>query len=161
MNAPLEGPPETAPGEPAATKRERVCFLCTRNSARSLIAETFMRRLAGDRFEVLSAGLRSAEVHPLTRRVLEEKGFDTSQLHSKGVETVMGRLGINYAIVVCEEAEAACPRIYPFAMQTLYWPFPDPATAPGDEQRQLEAFRDVRDHIEVRIKSWLSERQTR
>lgn len=97
------GPEQSAE---SGSPRKRVLFLCTRNSARNLIAEALVRQIAGDRFEVLSAGLRSGEVHPLTRQVLEEKGIDTSELRSKGVETVMGRVGITYAIVVCEEAEA-------------------------------------------------------
>lgn len=132
-------------------------FLCTRNSARSLMAEAFVRHLAGDRYEVLSAGLRPGEVHPLTRKVLEEVGVDTSDLRSKGVETVMGRVGITYAIVVCEEAEMVCPRIYPFAVQTLRWPFEDPAATTGSEAARIVKFRDVRDQIERRVRSWLTE----
>lgn len=137
--------------------RGRVLFLCTRNSARSLMAEALVRQLAGGRFEVLSAGLRPSEVHPLTRRVLEEKGINTSGLRSKGLETIIGRVGIRYAIMVCEEAEMACPRIYPFAVQTIRWPFEDPAAAPGDECARLAKFREVRDTIERRLRSWLTE----
>lgn len=157
MNALLEGPRDTFAEKPTQKEPERICFLCTRNSARSLIAETLMRHLAGDRFEVLSAGLRPGEVHPLTLRVLEEKRFATDHLRSKGVETVMGRVGVRYAVIVCEEAEATCPRIYPFATQTLRWPFPDPAAVSGDEEDQLRAFRDVRDQIERRIRAWLAD----
>lgn len=135
--------------------RIRVCFLCTRNSARSLIAEALLRHLAGDRFEVLSAGMNPGEVHPFTRRVLEEAGIDPSPLHSKGIETVMGRVGITYAIVVCGANEAPCPRVYPFAVHTLFWPFQDPSAEP-DERAQLAKFREVRDEIGSRIRSWLS-----
>ena len=121
------------------------------------MAEAITRSLAGDRFEVLSAGLNPGEPNPLTLRVLEEKGLDTSQLRSKGVETVMGRVGIRYAIMVCEEAEASCPAIYPFATQTLRWPFPDPAGAAGSEEQRLGKFREVRDSIERRVRTWLAE----
>lgn len=150
---------QAGPGPSAenVVPRKRVLFLCTHNSARSLMAEASVRRIAGDRFEVLSAGLRPGEVHPLTRRVLEETGVDTSQLRSKGVETVMGRVGITYAIVVCEESEMVCPRIYPFAVQTLRWPFEDPAAATGSEAARLAKFREVRDNIERRIRAWLAD----
>jgi arsenate reductase len=146
-----QGIPEPRSGENVAS-RKRVLFLCTHNSARSLMAEAFVRLLAGDRFEVMSAGLRPGEVHPLTLQVLEEAG-----LRSKGVETVMGRVGITYAIVVCEEAEMVCPRIYPFAVQTLRWPFEDPAAATGSEAARLAKFREVRDKIERRIRDWMAD----
>jgi arsenate reductase (thioredoxin) len=136
---------------------DRICFLCTRNSARSLMAEAITRSLAGDRFEVLSCGLSPGEPNPLTLRVLGERGLDTSQLRSKGIDTIMGRVGIRYAIMVCEEAEASCPAIYPFATQTLRWPFPDPAAASGSEEERLAKFREVRDSIERRVRSWLAE----
>jgi arsenate reductase (thioredoxin) len=147
----------TQSADPGQTQSARVLFLCTHNSARSLMAEALVRHLAGERFEVLSAGLRPGDVHPLTRRVLEERGIDTSTLRSKGLETIMGRIGIKYAIMVCEEAEMACPRIYPFAVQTLRWPFEDPAAATGNEATQLAKFREVRDTIERRLRSWLTE----
>lgn len=137
-------------------KLERVLFLCTRNSARSLMAEELLRRIASDRFEVLSAGLQPGEVHPLTRQVLGEIGIDPSGLRSKGLDKIMGRLGIKYAIVVCQEAEMACPRIYPFAVQTIRWPFEDPASG-GNEEELLARFRAVRDSIEWRIRCWLKE----
>jgi len=143
--------------EPQSRERERVLFLCTHNAARSQIAEAFLRRYGGERFEALSAGLAPGEVHPLTRRVLEELGIETSGLKAKGLETIMGRVGIKYAIVVCEEAEAACPRIFPFAVQTLRWPFEDPARSRGSEDAQLLKFREVRDKIEDRVRSWLTD----
>lgn len=136
---------------------DRICFICTRNSARSLMAEAITRSLAGGRFEVLSCGLNPGEPNPLALRVLEERGLDVSQLRSKGIDTVMGRVGIRYAIMVCEDAEASCPAIYPFAMETLRWPFPDPATAPGSEEQRLAKFREIRDSIERRLRSWLAE----
>ena len=137
--------------------QERVLFLCTHNAARSLMAEALLRHVAKDYFEVLSAGLEPADVHPLTKRVLAEVGVDTSPLRSKGIERIMGRVAIKYAIVVCEESEMACPRIYPFAMQTLRWPFKDPAAVGGSEDARLAAFRTVRDEIERKIRAWLAE----
>lgn len=158
MNPPLHRhEPAQQSHEGVEAERDRILFLCTHNSARSLMAEALVRHLAGERFEVLSAGLRPGDVHPLTRQVIEEMGIDTSGLRSKGLESVMGRIGIKYAIVVCEEGEMECPRIYPFAVQTLRWPFEDPAAEAGDEATRLAKFRAVRDSIERRVRAWLKE----
>lgn len=139
-----------------ADDRERVLFLCTANSARSQMAEALLRRRAGDRFEVLSAGLSPREIHPLTIRVLEEIGLDTGALRAKGIDEFLGKVAINHAVVVCEKAQASCPRLYPFAMQTLYWPFEDPAAFEGSEDARLRKFREVRDQIDGRIGNWLA-----
>lgn len=64
---------------------------------------------------------------------------------------------VDYAIVVCEQAQQSCPRIFPFASHTLYWPFPDPAAFEGDESERLERFREVRDWIGARIQQWLDD----
>jgi arsenate reductase len=98
----------------------RVLFLCTHNAARSQMAEAFLHHYAGDRFEVLSAGLVPTQVHPLTRQVLTETGLDPSRLRAKGLKDVLGRVRIHYAIIVCDQAEEDCPHLYPFALQTLY-----------------------------------------
>ena len=93
----------------------RVLFLCTQNAARSQMAEAFLRHYAGDRFEVLSAGLAPTQVHPLTRQVLTETGLDPRALRAKGLNDFLGRVSIHYAIIVCAQAEADCPRLYPCA----------------------------------------------
>lgn len=134
-----------------------VLFLCTGNSARSLMAEALLRALAGDRYEVHSAGLEPSRVHPLTVQVLQELGIDTSSLRSKGVETFLGRTRPHHAIIVCERAAASCPRIYPFAAETLTWPFDDPAAFAGTGEERLAKFRAVRDQIAARLEDWLSQ----
>jgi arsenate reductase len=95
-------------------------------------------------------------VNPLTLRVLEEKGLDTSGLTSKSTMELLGRTRVHYAIIVCDKAQQSCPRIQPFAGQTLYWPFPDPAAATGSEAERLAIFREVRDEIEAKIAEWLA-----
>ena len=135
-----------------------VLFLCTGNSARSQMAEALLRHFAGERFDAYSAGLRpAAEVHPLTLRVLEENGIDTKGLRPKGTDLFLGKVSIRYAIIVCEKASQACPRIYPFALQTLYWPFEDPAVFEGGASERLRKFREIRDQIESRVRAWISE----
>jgi len=134
----------------------RVLFLCTQNAARSQIAEVFLRHYAGDRFEVLSAGLAPTQVHPLTRQVLTATGLDPRALRAKGLNDFLGRVSIHYAIIVCNQAEADCPRLYPFALQTLYWPFDDPTQAAGSREECLRTFRNVRDQIAHRVRAWLA-----
>jgi arsenate reductase len=136
--------------------RERVLFVCTGNSARSIMGEAVLRSLAGDRFEVYSAGMEPKGVNPLTLRVLKERGFDTTGLRSKDTMEFLGQMRVHHAIIVCDKAQQSCPRIQPFAMETLYWPFADPAAATGSEEEKLEVFRDVLGQIEDRIGLWLA-----
>ena len=137
--------------------RQRVLFLCAHNAARSQMAEAFLRHHGGERFEALSAGLEPTEVHPLTLRVLEEEGIDTTALRVEGLERYLAKTTVHYAIVVCEKTQEKCPRLYPFAQQTLYWPFEDPSAFQGSSVEQLEKFREVRDQIEDRVLAWLKE----
>jgi protein-tyrosine-phosphatase/DNA-binding transcriptional ArsR family regulator len=139
----------------APVARPRVLFLCSRNSARSQMAEAILRREAGERFEVHSCGLRPDAIHPMTLRVLEEVGLDTSSLRSKDLSDYLGKLSIHHAVIVCETANDHCPKLHPFALHRHYWPFPDPVAAEGTEAERLEAFRTVRDDIEQRIRVWL------
>ncbi len=132
-----------------------VLFVCTHNAARSQIAESLLRKCAGDRFEVASAGFHPTDVHPLTRQVLAEVGIDGSDLRAKGTREFLGKVAVRSAIIVCARAEAECPRIYPFAMETLHWVFDDPARFEGSPELQLAKFRHVRDEIDSRIQAWL------
>ena len=121
------------------------------------MAEALLRHHAGDRFEVCSAGLEPTAIHPLTLRVLEELGIATSELRAEGLETYMAKMSVQYAIVVCERTQAQCPRLYPFARETLYWPFEDPAAFAGTPTQTLGKFREVRDQVDERLQSWLHE----
>jgi arsenate reductase (thioredoxin) len=86
-------------------RKQKVLFLCTQNSARSQMAEGFLRHLAGDRFEVYSAGYEVGdEIHPYATEVMEEVGIDISDQYPKGLKTYMGRMGFNYSIIVCARA---------------------------------------------------------
>ena len=120
------------------------------------MAETLLRKHAGNCFEACSAGLTPTQVNPLTIRVLEEVGIDTSTLYAKGTNEFLGKVAIRYAIVVCDKAQQSCPRLYPFALNNLYWPFEDPAIFQGSQQEKLEKFREVRDQIEEKLFHWLA-----
>ena len=135
--------------------KQRVLFLCTHNAARSQMAEAFLHKHGGERFDVASAGLEPTAVHPMTIRVMNEVGLDISGQQVKGLDGFLGKTTVQIAIIVCESAQKNCPRIYPFAIQRLYWPFEDPAACNGTDAEQLQKFRDVRDQIEVKILEWL------
>lgn len=135
--------------------RERVLFVCTGNSARSQMAEALLRHRAGDRFESFSAGTEPKGLNPLTVKALEEIGVSTDGLWSKSTREYLGKVQMNYAIIVCDSAQQSCPSIQPFAHNTLFWPFDDPAAAIGTEPEKLALFRRVRDEIDASIRSWL------
>jgi arsenate reductase (thioredoxin) len=136
------------------SEKIRVLFLCTGNSARSQMAEALLTKMAGDRFDVFSAGLEPKDVHPMTIRALDEIGIDWSQARSKTLNEYLGKIHFGYLITVCSRAEEKCP-IFPGMGQRLHWPFDDPAAVQGSEEQQLAAFRSVRDQIEVKIMAWL------
>ena len=92
--------------------KERVLFLCTGNSARSQMAEALLRKMAGDRFEVHSAGLDPSVIHPMTIQVLQEIGIDASGQYAKPLTTYLGKVHFSYLITVCSKAEQRCP-IFP------------------------------------------------
>lgn len=138
--------------------RTKVLFLCTGNSARSQMAEAFLRAYAGDQFEAYSAGVEPKGIHPYTRRVMEEVGLDLAGQHSKPVSDYMGRVHFGYLITVCAAAEADCPRAFPGMGRREHWEFEDPAAFQGTEDEKLQKFREVRDEIDRRVRRWLAER---
>ena len=77
------------------------------------------------------------------------------------LKPTLGRVSIRYAIIVCDQAEDDCPRLYPFALQTLYWPFDDPTQATGSMAERIHAFRTVRNQIQRRVEQWLEELERR
>jgi arsenate reductase len=136
--------------------KTRVLFLCTGNSARSQMAEAFLRKHGGERFEAYSAGLEPKGINPYTRRVLAEVGVDMAGQSSKDLSAYLGRQHFGYLITVCSNAEARCP-IFPGVGARLHWPFEDPAAVEGTDEEKLVAFRRVRDAIETRIIAWLGD----
>lgn len=134
----------------------RVLFLCTGNSARSQMAEALLRRHAGERFEVYSAGLEPKGIHPNTLRVLSEIGLDAEGQRSKHLDEYMGKLHFGYVITVCANAEERCPAVFPGMGRRLHWPFDDPAAATGSAAEKLAEFRRVRDEIDARLQAWLA-----
>ncbi len=135
--------------------KPRVLFLCYHNSARSQMAEGLLRDIAGDRFEVFSAGIEPTRVHPLAIKAMAERGIDISKQTSKSASDLLSE-HFSYIITVCDDAKEKCPT-FPGVAVRLHWPFEDPAKATGSEEEQLEVFRKVRDQIKDRIENWLKE----
>lgn len=135
---------------PEQQARRRVLFLCTHNSARSQMAEGLLRHLAGDRFEVMSAGTEATSVRPEATRAMAELGVDISGQSSKALERYLGET-FDYVVTVCDDANETCP-VFPGAKNRLHWSFRDPSRAEGSEEERLGAFRTVRDEIQDRIR---------
>jgi arsenate reductase len=142
--------------EPAMNKPV-VLFLCTGNSARSQMAEALLRHEAGEEFEVHSAGTEPKGVNPLAVKVMKEIGIDISKARSKHLREYLGRLPVRILIIVCSDAENSCPAIWPGALSRHFWPFEDPAAVQGSEAEKLDKFRQIRDEIHEKIRSWLEE----
>ena len=137
--------------------KQRALFICTHNSARSQMAEGLLRHLAGDRFEVFSAGTKATEVRPLAIKVMHEINIDISHQHSKTLERYLHE-PFDMVITVCDSAAEVCP-IFPGAVQCRHWSFEDPSRATGTEDEQLVVYRRIRDEIRVRIESELLAKQ--
>jgi arsenate reductase len=131
--------------------KQRVLFLCTGNSARSQMAEGILRHLAGDRFEVFSAGTKPNVVNPHAIEAMREIGVDISHHRSKHVNEYFGK-PMDTVITVCDNAKETCP-IFPGVKHQIHWSFEDPAAAEGTEEEKLAVFRTIRNEIFFRIKN--------
>ena len=137
----------------------KVLFLCIGNSARSQMAEAFLKKYGGGHYDAYSAGTEPKRINPYTERVIEEVGVSLRGQHSKHVREYMGKIHLAYVITLCGEAEKSCPTVFPGIGQRLHWSFEDPAAFTGSDDEKLIKFREVRDRIERRIKEWLMEQR--
>lgn len=136
--------------------KPRVIFICTGNSARSQMAEGLLRSLAGDHFDVFSAGTEpKGRILPEVQEVMREVGIDTSLQWSKSVMEYMGKVNFAHVVTVCADAEENCPVVFLNMGTHDHWPFDDPAKF--DEETRLTSTRRVRDQIEERLRTWLTE----
>ena len=139
-------------------KKRNVLFLCTGNSCRSQMAEGLLRHMAGERFEALSAGLEpNTEIHPSAIKVMAEIGIDIIVQQPKSVDVYLGRVMIHYLMIVCNKAQATCPRVWPGLPdeKRYYWPVDDPAVIQGTSEDQFAVFREVRNELQDKIEAWL------
>jgi len=127
----------------------RVLFVCTGNSARSIMAEALLRRHGSDRFEVHSAGTDPRGVNPLTLRVLADAGIDASWARSKSVNEFLGQR-FDYVISLCDRVREVCPE-FPGGPELIHWSIPDPARASGSDETTLPAFERTAAELCTRI----------
>ncbi|MCE9646634.1 MAG: arsenate reductase ArsC [Chloroflexi bacterium] len=138
--------------------KPKVLFLCTGNSARSQMAEGILRALAGEHFDVFSAGTEPrGAILPEVQTVMREAGIDISGQWPKSVMEYMGQVNFGYVITVCADAEENCPAVFLNMGIHEHWPFEDPAKFSGDAEARLASTRRVRDQIEERLRLWLKE----
>ena len=135
--------------------KRRILFLCTGNSCRSHMGEGWLRHLADDRAESLSAGAApTGYVHPMAIQVMQEAGVDISAQRSKSIEEFLDNPP-DSIIAVCDSAAANCP-VFPGGVERVNWPFDDPAHAEGTDEEKLSEFRRVRDEIRAKIDAELN-----
>jgi len=138
--------------------KPKVLFVCIHNSARSQMAEAFLKRQCGDTFEVHSAGIEPGKLNPVVVAAMQEAGIDVSGNKTKGVEEFL-KAGTQFAyvITVCDETSAErCP-VFPGVAQRLHWGFPDPSALPGTFGEKLVRTREIRDTIRAKVEAWCAE----
>jgi arsenate reductase len=138
---------------------KKVLFVCVHNSARSQMAEAFLKQMAGGRFAVESAGLEPGKLNPLAIEVMKEVGIDVSQNKTKSVfDFYKAGKQYDYVITVCDESQSgACP-VFPGKGERLHWGFDDPSGFQGTWEEKIEKTREVRDKIKLRVIEWLNEK---
>jgi arsenate reductase len=138
--------------------KQKVLFICIHNSARSQMAETFLKEICGDNFEAHSAGLEPGSLNPLAVEAMREIGIDISRKQTQSVFDVFksGEL-FAYVITVCDESSAErCP-IFAGVTKRLHWSFPDPGELTGTRVERLAGTRKIRDQIRARLEMWCDE----
>lgn len=141
-------------------KKKRVMFICIHNSARSQMGEAFLRHLAGDRFEVYSAGIEAGTLNPLVKRAMEESGISMEGHYAKKAQGYVDRgEQFDYVITVCDESSAErCP-LFPGKHERLHWGLPDPSSIKGTDEEKLAGIRPIRDEIKKRVLGFLESEQ--
>ena len=139
--------------------KKKVLFICVHNSARSQMAEAFLKQMAGDSFDVESAGLEPGILNPIVVEVMEEEGIDISQNKTKSVlDFYKQGKQYDFVITLCDESQSGkCP-VFPGGGQKLHWGFDDPAGFKGSPEERLVKTREVRDQIRRTISEWIKEK---
>lgn len=141
------------------SKLYNVLFICTGNSARSIIAEGLMNQLGRGRFTAFSAGSHpKGEVHPLALRVLEKNGIDAAGFRSKSWEEFAqpGAPELHFAFTVCDKAAGEVCPVWPGQPITAHWGMPDPAAVEGSDAVRETAFLETMIYMRRRIQLLLA-----
>jgi len=133
--------------------KKKVIFICTGNSCRSQMAEGLLREMAGDRFDVYSAGSHPSKVHPMSIRVMKEIGIDISTHTSDPIDKYFG-YGINYVITLCDHAREYCPT-FPGKSKKIHWRIDDPFRSWKNDHKIIGRYRKTRDDIHERLDKFI------
>lgn len=137
--------------------KKKLLFLCTGNSCRSQIGEGLLRHLAGDKYDVYSAGVEPSRVHPMSILVMKELQIDISKQTSDDVNDYLNS-GIDIVISVCDSAAQSCPS-FPGNVRRIHWSIKDPFHGWDVDESKLPDYRRTRDELKARIEAFLSESQ--
>ena len=135
------------------SKKKKVLFICTGNACRSQIAHGLLRDMAGDRFEVFSAGSHPSRVHPMSVAVMKEVGVDISHHTSDFVDDYLDK-GIDIAITVCDNANQSCPT-FPGNAERIHWSIDDPFKGWNFDTSKMDSFRETRREIKEKLETFL------
>ena len=138
------------------TKKEKIIFICTGNACRSQIAEGIMRQLAGDKFDVFSAGSYPTKIHPMSIKVMNNIGIDISSHTSDPISSFLNE-NINIVVTVCDKANKACP-VFPGKVERIHWSIEDPFRGWRSDPDDLVNFNKTRNDLNERIKNFLKDR---
>jgi len=138
--------------------KKQVLFVCIHNSARSQMAEAFLKQACGREFEAHSAGLEPGNLNPLVVEAMRQIGIDISGNATKAVaDVIKSGKEFAYVITVCDEASAErCP-IFTGVTKRLHWSFPDPSAFSGGREERLAQTCAVRDAIQAKVTQWCAE----
>ena len=137
-------------------KKEKIIFICTGNACRSQIAEGVMRKLAGDKFDVFSAGSHPSLVHPMSIKVMKEIGIDITSHTSDPISKFLSK-NINIVVTVCDNANKVCP-VFPGKVERIHWSIKDRFKGWNSHPDDLVNFRKTREDLTARIKNLIKSR---
>ena len=135
-----------------------ILVLCTGNSCRSQLAEGYLRKFAGDKANIYSAGIETHGVNPSAIATMKEDGIDISKHTSNNVDEY-ANIDFDYIITVCDNAKEACP-VFPSKAKKFHFNFPDPAKTTGTEEEIMAQFRAVREMIKDYTQNFVKENLT-
>lgn len=137
--------------------KDRVLFICVHNSARSQMAEEYLKKLGGDRFEAESAGYKPTQINPLVVQVMKEEGIDLSSKETRSAyDLIKNSKLFGYIITVCRrESEDECP-VFPGLAKKLHWELENPEDYTGTEEENLERLRVLRDKIKALVADFIA-----
>lgn len=136
----------------------KVLFICIHNSARSQMAEEFLRLLGGEKFEVKSAGFEATEINPLVIRAMKEEGIDLTSKKTQSVFNLYKEGNFfGYVITVCDKAkESDCP-MFPGDPIRIHWDLENPEDFKGTEEEKMAMVRELRGKIKTMVQQFIHE----